>query len=78
MVFLQGFRTLIRWVDGEVDMIVLCRPGMGKTAFVLTMCENVAVDENIPCTVLVECHSAACGDLPLKQKSVRINSKRYS
>jgi replicative DNA helicase len=32
-------------------IVIAARPGMGKTAFVLTMCRNVAVDEGIPCAV---------------------------
>ena len=50
----SGFSDLDKVTGGwqRSDMIVLAaRPGMGKTAFVLTMCRNVAVDENIPCAV---------------------------
>ena len=50
----SGFADLDKVTGGwqRSDMIVLAaRPGMGKTAFVLTMCRNVAVDENIPCAV---------------------------
>ena len=50
----SGFSDLDKMTGGwqRSDMIVLAaRPGMGKTAFVLTMCRNVAVDEGIPCAV---------------------------
>lgn len=50
----SGFADLDKMTGGwqRSDMIVLAaRPGMGKTAFVLTMCRNVAVDEGIPCAV---------------------------
>lgn len=50
----SGFAELDKVTGGwqRSDMIVLAaRPGMGKTAFVLTMCRNVAVDEGIPCAV---------------------------
>jgi replicative DNA helicase len=29
-------------------IIVAARPGMGKTAFTLSMARNIAVDQNIP------------------------------
>ena len=36
-------------------MIVLAaRPGMGKTAFVLTMARNITVEYNVPVAVFVE------------------------
>ena len=50
----SGFAELDKVTGGwqRSDMIVLAaRPGMGKTAFVLTMCRNIAVDEGIPCAV---------------------------
>ena len=46
-----GFTDLDRITGGfqRSDMIVLAaRPGMGKTAFVLTMARNVAVEYNVP------------------------------
>jgi replicative DNA helicase len=50
----SGFADLDKITGGwqRSDMIVLAaRPGMGKTAFVLTMARNVAVDKGIPCAV---------------------------
>lgn len=50
----SGFADLDKITGGwqRSDMIVLAaRPGMGKTAFVLTMARNVAVDAGIPCAV---------------------------
>jgi replicative DNA helicase len=50
----SGFVDLDKVTGGwqRSDMIVLAaRPGMGKTAFVLTMARNVAVDKGIPCAV---------------------------
>ncbi len=49
-----GFRDLDKVTSGwqRSDMIVLAaRPGMGKTAFVLSMARNVAVDFNTPVAV---------------------------
>ena len=49
-----GFTDLDRITGGfqRSDMIVLAaRPGMGKTAFVLTMARNVSVEFNIPIAV---------------------------
>ena len=49
-----GFTDLDRITGGfqRSDMIVLAaRPGMGKTAFVLTMARNVAVEFNVPIAV---------------------------
>ena len=50
----SGFPDLDKVTGGwqRSDMIVLAaRPGMGKTAFVLTMARNIAVQENIGCAV---------------------------
>ncbi|PCJ80248.1 MAG: replicative DNA helicase [Bacteroidetes bacterium] len=50
----SGFDDLDKITGGwqRSDMIVLAaRPGMGKTAFVLTMARNVAVDQGIPVAV---------------------------
>jgi len=50
----SGFADLDKLTGGwqRSDMIVLAaRPGMGKTAFVLTMARNVAVDQGIPVAV---------------------------
>ena len=47
----SGFHELDRLTTGwqAGSMIVLAaRPGMGKTAFVLTMLRNIAIDHNIP------------------------------
>ncbi len=38
------------WQNGDL-IIVAARPGMGKTAFVLTMARNIAVDHNIPVAI---------------------------
>ena len=49
MVFLPALPILIGVTSGfqKSDMIVLAaRPGMGKTAFVLSLARNVAVDFN--------------------------------
>ena len=50
----SGFADLDKLTGGfqRSDMIVLAaRPGMGKTAFVLTMARNVAVDYKTPVAV---------------------------
>lgn len=50
----SGFSDLDRVTSGwqQSDMIVLAaRPGMGKTAFVLSMARNMAVDFNVPVAV---------------------------
>jgi len=50
----SGFPDLDKVTGGwqRSDMIVLAaRPGMGKTAFVLTMARNIAVQEDIGCAV---------------------------
>ena len=50
----SGFVDLDKMTGGwqRSDMIVLAsRPGMGKTAFVLTMARNIAVDQQIPVAV---------------------------
>lgn len=50
----SGFRDLDKVTSGwqRSDMIVLAaRPGMGKTAFVLSMARNVAVDFNTPVAI---------------------------
>ena len=49
-----GFVDLDRITGGfqKSDMIVLAaRPGMGKTAFVLTMARNITVEYNVPVAV---------------------------
>src|SRR5690554_1431606 len=49
-----GFHALDKVTSGwqKSDMIVLAaRPGMGKTAFVLSMARNMAVDFNIPVAI---------------------------
>lgn len=49
-----GFHALDRVTSGwqKSDMVVIAaRPGMGKTAFVLSMARNMAVDFNIPIAV---------------------------
>lgn len=49
-----GFTALDRVTSGwqNSDMIIIAaRPGMGKTAFVLSMARNIAVDFNLPVAV---------------------------
>lgn len=38
------------WQDGEL-IIIAARPGMGKTAFVLSMARNMAVDHKVPVAI---------------------------
>ncbi len=50
----SGFTALDRVTAGwqNSDMVVIAaRPGMGKTAFVLSMARNIAVDFNIPVAI---------------------------
>jgi len=50
----SGFTDLDRVTAGwqKADLVILAaRPGMGKTAFVLSMARNVAVDFNIPLAI---------------------------
>lgn len=50
----SGFRDLDRITSGwqNSDMIVVAaRPGMGKTAFILSMARNIAVDFNMPIAI---------------------------
>lgn len=47
----SGFTALDKITSGwqNTDLIIVAaRPAMGKTAFVLSMCKNIAVDYNIP------------------------------
>ncbi len=47
----SGFTNLDRVTSGwqKSDLVIIAsRPGMGKTAFALTMARNIAVDHNIP------------------------------
>lgn len=47
----SGFHALDAVTSGwqNSDLIIIAaRPGMGKTAFVLSMCRNIAVDQKIP------------------------------
>jgi len=50
----SGFRELDEytsgWQKGEL-IIIAARPGMGKTAFVLSMARNMAVDHEIPVAI---------------------------
>ncbi len=49
-----GFNSLDRVTSGwqKSDMIIIAaRPGMGKTAFVLSMARNMAVDFNVPVAI---------------------------
>jgi replicative DNA helicase len=50
----SGFTDLDRVTAGwqKSDLVILAaRPGMGKTAFVLSMARNIGVDFNIPCAI---------------------------
>jgi replicative DNA helicase len=50
----SGFHALDRITSGwqKSDMVIIAaRPGMGKTAFVLSMARNIAVDFNLPVAV---------------------------
>jgi replicative DNA helicase len=49
-----GFHALDKVTSGwqKSDLVIIAaRPAMGKTAFVLSMTKNIAVDYNIPCAV---------------------------
>lgn len=50
----SGFHTLDKITSGwqKSDLIIIAaRPAMGKTAFILSMAKNIAVDQNIPIAV---------------------------
>jgi replicative DNA helicase len=50
----SGFTVLDRVTSGwqRTDLVIIAaRPSMGKTAFVISMCRNMAVDHNIPVLV---------------------------
>ena len=50
----SGFTEIDKITSGwqESDLIILAaRPGMGKTAFILSMAKNMTVDQNIPVAV---------------------------
>lgn len=50
----SGFKEVDRVTSGwqESDLVILAaRPGMGKTAFVLSMARNIAVDQKLPVAV---------------------------
>jgi replicative DNA helicase len=50
----SGFHALDRITSGwqKSDMIIIAaRPGMGKTAFVISMARNIAVDFNLPVAI---------------------------
>jgi len=50
----SGFNALDRITGGwqKSDLVILAaRPGMGKTAFVVTMAKNAAVDYNKPVAI---------------------------
>lgn len=50
----SGFRELDKITNGwqSSDLIIIAaRPSMGKSAFVLNMVKNMAVDERIPCAI---------------------------
>lgn len=47
----SGFHAVDKLTSGWQNsdlIIVAARPGMGKTAFTLSMARNIAVDQNIP------------------------------
>lgn len=50
----SGFHALDKITSGwqKSDLIIIAaRPAMGKTAFVLSMAKNIAVDQGIPCAI---------------------------
>src|SRR5690606_11757513 len=50
----SGFEKIDRITSGwqESDLVILAaRPGMGKTAFILSMARNMAVEQKIPVAV---------------------------
>ena len=50
----SGFKELDAVTSGwqKSDLVIIAaRPAMGKTAFVLSMAKNIAVDQNIPCAI---------------------------
>ena len=50
----SGFHKLDNVTSGWQNstlVIIAARPAMGKTAFVLSMAKNIAVDMNTPCAV---------------------------
>jgi replicative DNA helicase len=46
----SGFKAVDKETGGwqPSDLIIAARPAMGKTAFILSMARNIAVDQNIP------------------------------
>lgn len=50
----SGFKDLDKITAGwqKSDLVIIAaRPAMGKTAFVLSMCKNMAVNFNVPCAL---------------------------
>ena len=76
----SGFHDLDKITGGwqRSDMIVLAaRPGMGKTAFVLSMARNMAVDHDIPVAVFSLEMSAVQLVQRLISSETEINSDKF-
>ena len=76
----SGFHDLYKITGGwqRSDMIVLAaRPGMGKTAFVLSMARNMAVDHDIPVAVFSLEMSAVQLVQRLISSETEINSDKF-
>ena len=76
----SGFHDLDKLTGGwqRSDMIVLAaRPGMGKTAFVLSMARNMAVDHDIPVAVFSLEMSAVQLVQRLISSETEINSDKF-
>ena len=76
----SGFHDLDKLTGGwqRSDMIVLAaRPGMGKTAFVLSMARNMAVDHQIPVAVFSLEMSAVQLVQRLISSETEINSDKF-
>ena len=76
----SGFHDLDKITGGwqRSDMIVLAaRPGMGKTAFVLSMARNMAVDHDIPVAVFSLEMSAVQLVQRLISSATEINSDKF-
>ena len=76
----SGFHDLDKLTGGwqRSDMVVLAaRPGMGKTAFVLSMARNMAVDHDIPVAVFSLEMSAVQLVQRLISSETEINSDKF-
>ena len=64
-------RVTLGWQPSDL-IIIAARPSMGKTAFVLTMARNIAVEHNVPRCVLFigNVFEAACKEIDDKRDGV--------